>query len=136
MEVIAMTARTRTAAVLVGAVAIMLAGCGRSNDTEDSSATSAPPVTSSPAASPAPNAAATITIDGFKFSDVTVPAGAQVTVVNNDSAEHSVTSDTAGAFDVEVDGGKQVTFTAPSQPGTYPFHCTYHPSMHGTLTVQ
>ena len=86
--------------------------------------------------SPAPATAATITIDNFKFSDVTVPPGAQVTVVNNDSAEHSVTSDTGGAFDVEVDGKKQVTFTAPAQPGTYPFHCTYHPSMHGTLTVQ
>lgn len=133
----AMTARTRMAVALLGAAAILVAGCSQSV-TEDSSATSASPATSSPAApsSSAPNAATTITIDGFKFSDVTVPPGAQVTVVNNDSAEHSVTSDTAGAFDVEVEGKKQATFTAPSQPGTYPFHCTYHPSMHGTLTVQ
>jgi plastocyanin len=132
-----MTSRTKTAAAVLGTVAIMAAGCGKSNVTEDSSATSASPSTSSSApSSPASAAAATITIANFKFSDVTVPPGAQVTVVNNDSAEHSVTSDIAAAFDVEVEGKKQVTFTAPTKPGTYPFHCTYHPSMHGTLTVQ
>jgi plastocyanin len=26
--------------------------------------------------------------------------------------------------------------TAPSQPGEYPFHCSYHPNMHGTLIVK
>ena len=75
-------------------------------------------------------------VDGFKYTDVTVPPGAQVTVVNNDSAEHTVTADSSGAFNVEVDDKHQATFTAPTQPGTYPFHCTYHPSMHGVLTVQ
>jgi plastocyanin len=133
-----MTTRTKMAAAVVGAVAVTLAGCGKSDVTEEPGTTSAPASTalSATPSSPAAAAAATITIDNFKFTDVTVPPGAQVTVVNNDSAEHSVTSDTAGAFDVEVEGKKQVTFTAPTQPGTYPFHCTYHPSMHGTLTVQ
>ena len=133
-----MTTRTKMAAAVVGAVAVTLAGCGKSDVTEEPGTTRAPVSTALSAApsSPAAAAAATITIDNFKFTDVTVPPSAQVTVVNNDSAEHSVTSDTAGAFDVEVEGKKQVTFTAPTQPGTYPFHCTYHPSMHGTLTVQ
>ena len=127
---------TKTVAAALGAVAIMVAGCGKSTDVTEEPTSAPSSSVSSAASSPAPAAAATITIDGFKFSDVTVPPGAQVTVVNNDSAEHSVTSDTGGAFDVEVEGKKQVTFTAPTQPGTYPFHCTYHPSMHGTLTVQ
>ena len=35
---------------------------------------------------------------------ITVPPGAQITIKNNDSVEHSVTSDTAGKFDVDVDG--------------------------------
>ena len=133
-----MTTRAKMAAAALSAVAIMVAGCGKSNVTEEPGSTSAPASTSTSAApsSPAPAAAATITIDGFKFTDVTVPPGAQVTVVNNDSAEHSVTADAAGAFNVEVDGKSKVTFTAPTQPGSYPFHCTYHPSMHGTLTVQ
>jgi plastocyanin len=67
---------------------------------------------------------------------ITVPPGAQITIKNDDSAEHSVTSDTAGKFDVHVDGGEQGTLTAPTEPGEYAFHCTYHPSMHGTLIVK
>jgi plastocyanin len=67
---------------------------------------------------------------------ITVSPGAQVTIKNDDSAEHSVTSDTAGKFDVEVEGKEQGTLTAPTEPGEYAFHCKYHPSMHATLTVK
>ena len=66
---------------------------------------------------------------------VTVPAGAQITIKNDDSAEHSVTSQTAGQFDVHVDGNEQGTLTAPTEPGEYAFYCVYHPSMKGTLIV-
>jgi plastocyanin len=47
-----------------------------------------------------------------------------------------VTSNTEGQFDTDVDGGANETFTAPTQPGEYAFHCTYHPSMKGTLIVK
>ena len=57
-------------------------------------------------------------------------------IKNDDSAEHSVTSDTADKFDVHVDGKEQGTLTAPTEPGEYAFHCVYHPSMHGTLIVK
>lgn len=66
---------------------------------------------------------------------LTVAPGATVTVVNSDSAEHSVTADTDKAFDVDVDGKGTATFTAPTKPGTYAYHCSYHPSMHGELVV-
>ena len=49
---------------------------------------------------------------------------------------HSVTSQTAGHFDVHLAGNGEATFTAPTQPGEYAFYCTYHPSMKGTLMVQ
>jgi len=111
-----MTTRIKMAAAVLGAVAIVVAGCGKSNLSENSA--SAPVSTTSSAGPSSPAAAATITIDNFKFKNVTVPPGAQVTVVTNDFAEQSVTSDTAGAFDVEVEGKKQATFTAPTQPGT------------------
>ena len=83
-------------------------------------------------------AAAAITIKNFDYgAPITVSPGATVTVTNKDSAEHTVTADQGSAFDVEVkENGGPGTFTAPSAPGTYPYHCTYHPNMHGTLTVQ
>ena len=82
-------------------------------------------------------AGATITIENMAFGEpLTVAPGAEIALVNNDSVEHSVTSDAAGAFDVDVEGKEKGTLTAPSQPGEYPFHCTYHPNMKGTLIVK
>ena len=67
---------------------------------------------------------------------LTVAPGSKINIANNDTVEHSVTSDTAGAFDQDVDGNEKATLTAPSQPGEYPFHCSYHPNMKGTLIVK
>lgn len=76
-----------------------------------------------------------ITISDFAF-DVpdSVPPGAQVTVVNEDSSFHTVTADD-GTFDEGARKGEPVTFTAPEEPGEYPFHCTPHPNMTATLVV-
>ena len=77
-----------------------------------------------------------IVIAGFAFSvPATVSPGDRITVRNDDTAEHTVTSDVAGAFDVEIAGGETATLTVPSTPGTYGFHCTYHPTMHAGLVV-
>jgi len=90
------------------------------------------------APSPAPSAAGpTISITDMKFtSPAAVSPGAKVTVTNSDGVEHSVTADSGNAFNVEVDEKGTATFTAPTQPGTYAYHCTYHPTMHGQLVVQ
>jgi plastocyanin len=124
-------------------VAALATACGGSSNTTEergtqtatltASATGTAEATSGPAAA----GAATITIASMSFGEpITVSPGAQVTIKNDDSAEHSVTSDTAGKFDVEVEGKEQGTLTAPTEPGEYAFHCKYHPSMHGTLTVK
>jgi plastocyanin len=93
--------------------------------------------TPSGGSAPASSAAA-ITIRDFAYGPpLVVSAGAAVTVTNMDGAEHTVTADDGPAFDVDVKGsGGTATFTAPSTPGTYAFHCTFHPGMHGTLTVK
>ena len=107
----------------------MTAACGGSSNSGsgNQSATSSATATGSEA---------TITIADMNFgAPITVPPGAKIAIKNNDSAEHSVTSDAAGKFDVEVDGKEQGTLSAPTAPGDYPFHCKYHSSMHGTLTV-
>ncbi|HZQ33941.1 MAG TPA: cupredoxin domain-containing protein [Mycobacterium sp.] len=133
-----MNTRTPKLAAFVACSVLMLAtGCGQSSvSNEPVTTTSAAPASSSgPPAPPAP-AAATITIENYQFSDATVAPGGQVTVENLDRDAHTVTSNTAGAFDVTVSGQSKVVFTAPAKPGQYPFHCTYHASMHGMLTVQ
>ena len=100
-------------------------------------ATASPTATAGETAAPAAAGAAIITIASMNFGQpITVSPGAQITIKNDDSAEHSVTSDTAGKFDVEVEGKEQGTLTAPTEPGEYAFHCKYHPSMHGTLIVK
>jgi plastocyanin len=120
------------ALLLIGAIAT---GCGNSDKTTASSSSSSSEVamTGGPPATSGP----TITISGMAFgAPLTVSPGATITIVNEDTVEHSVTSDPKGAFDTHVDGGEQKTFTAPDKPGEYPIICVYHPSMHGTLIVK
>ncbi|RDH79128.1 plastocyanin [Mycolicibacterium moriokaense] len=121
-------------ALLVGVVT----ACGGSGGTSEATTTAA---ASSGAATsdntPTANAGATITIENMSFGDpLTVAPGAKISIANNDSVEHSVTSNTAGLFDQDVEGHMKAMMTAPSQPGEYPFHCSYHPSMKGTLIVK
>jgi plastocyanin len=123
---------------LAAALATACGGSSNSSESQSGTATataSGSEATSAPA--PASASAATITIASMNYGEpVTVPPGAQIAIKNNDSVEHSVTSDTAGKFTVDVDGNEEGTLTAPSEPGEYAFHCKYHPSMHGTLIVK
>jgi plastocyanin len=124
---------------LVAAVATACGGSNSSQQDETGTATmtASPTGTAAATGGPAAATAATMTIASMNFGQpITVPPGAQITVKNDDSAEHSVTSDTEGKFDVHVDGREQGTLTAPMEPGEYAFHCVYHPAMHGTLVVK
>ena len=112
-------------------LALAAAACGGS-ETSNQTTTAA----ASPTASPPP-AQGTIDIDHFRFpASVTVPIGAEVTVVNNDPDRHTVTSDSIGEFDVEIQPSSTARFIAPYEPGSYPFHCLYHSSMNGVLVVR
>jgi plastocyanin len=122
--------------LLIGAIAT---GCSSTDKPSATSSASSSSSSSEIAMTGAPPAAdgSTITISGMAFgAPLTVSPGATITIVNEDTAEHSVTSDPKGAFDTDVDGGEQKTFTAPDKPGEYPFICVYHASMHGTLIVK
>lgn len=102
-------------------------------DTGTATATASPETTSAAAEPAGP----TITMANMRFGDpITVAPGAKITIKNDDTAEHSVTSQTEGTFDVHVDAGEQGTLTAPTEPGEYAFYCVYHPSMKGTLIVK
>ncbi|MDN7013648.1 plastocyanin [Methanoculleus sp. FWC-SCC3] len=83
----------------------------------------------------------------FNTSTITVPAGADVTMVfdNQDTGiPHNVAvyTDSTAAEEIFVgeiiDGPAEVTytFTAPEEPGTYYFRCDVHPSMDGDFVVE
>lgn len=59
-----------------------------------------------------------------------------ISVHNQDDTAHTVTADSGAAFNVNVPASGTATFTAPTRPGSYPFHCTYHANMHATLTIR
>lgn len=74
----------------------------------------------------------------FTPADVRVRAGAKVTWVNCSApadASHTSTSDT-GVWGSEVlPAGATFTREFP-QAGVFPYHCTPHPFMRGTVTVE
>jgi plastocyanin len=131
------TVRRTALATALSTAVIGLTGCGAS------SSTPAQPTPNNPSHSPSPHTSHSgmtmpmITIKNFTFSGPsTVTPGASVMVTNQDNEAHTLTADTAGAFNIKIDPGKTVTFTAPTKPGNYPYHCDFHSNMHGTLTVR
>lgn len=131
----------RSAVALIGAI-VLLTACGGGESDESSStasATSSGTPTSQSASPSASESAAdkvVITISDFAYSvPDSVPAGAEISVTNNDDVGHTVTADSGDAFDETVAPGATVTFTAPDKAGKYAFHCTPHPNMTSTLVV-
>jgi plastocyanin len=130
-EVAVLRPVSRTAVVVP---LVLLAAC--SSNGSGYGGSKAPATPSATAASPGVPA---LTVAGFAFAPnpLTVAPGTAIPVTNRDSADHTVTSDTAGLFAADnLSQGTTVTFTAPTRPGTYTFHCAIHPSMHGALVVR
>jgi plastocyanin len=70
----------------------------------------------------------------FEPGTLTVPAGATVTWTNAGSRPHTVTADD-GSFDSgRLDPGEQFSQTF-DQPGTFAYHCGFHPEMQGSIIV-
>jgi len=121
--------------VVIAGTALLLAGCGGGSGS--ASGASAKPSGSSSQTTSA-GASIAVKISNFKFSpaSLTVKQGAGVTVTNEDSAAHTVTADDGHSFDTgDLSQGATQTISV-SKPGSYPYHCTIHPFMHGTLVVK
>lgn len=134
-----MTVRSLRILAAVPLALILLTACGGTSGGSPSATTSAAAPSSSSSAGSSSTPASSgpeITISGFAYgAPLTVKAGTKITVKNSDAAEHTVTADDGTSFDVSAAPGGTTTFTAPSKPGTYKFHCSIHPQMHGTLIV-
>ncbi|HET7241563.1 MAG TPA: cupredoxin family copper-binding protein [Gemmatimonadales bacterium] len=87
---------------------------------------------------PAPSAGLTVVrLANLSFgpSEVRVRAGTKVRWVNADQLQHTVTADD-GAFDSGlIDGGRSFERVF-DRPGSYSYHCTPHPFMHGRVIVE
>jgi plastocyanin len=79
---------------------------------------------------------AEVKIDNFSFGpqSLKVAAGTTVTWINRDDIPHTVVS-TDGVFKSKVrDTDEKFSYTF-AQPGTYPYYCSVHPKMTGTIVV-
>lgn len=89
-----------------------------------------------PIASAGP-ASHTVTMDGTQYApqELTVKAGDTVVWVNKDPFPHTVTA-RSGGFDSKTIGpGKSWTYRV-RKAGVFPYVCTLHPTMKGTLKVE
>lgn len=88
---------------------------------------------------PAPAAGSAVMIKNFAFSPavLNVKAGTTVTWTNDDGAPHTIVSDAgspASFSSPNLAHGATFSFTF-AQAGSYPYHCSIHPSMKGTVVV-
>ena len=137
----------RLALAVVPVVLVLAAGCG--SDKKAAETTTAPISAAAPTTAAAATTAAgaattaapggggsTITVADFVFSPptLTVKAGTAVDIKNTQGVAHTFTADD-GSFDLELDpnGGGTHTFATA---GSFPYHCTIHTSMKGTVVVE
>jgi plastocyanin len=134
------------------ATAVALAACsGAATQAPTSAAgtqapgTQAPPASQAPAQSTATGATCadstatttvSTTVASFTWEAVTAKVGDVITWTNADAAPHRVATDDGSCKmggNIPGNGGKaSLVF---SKAGTYPFHCSVHPSMKGTITI-
>lgn len=129
--------RRLAAVVAVASLAVALGGCAAGSG-YGSDRSRAKPSSASVASGQAETADGVLIKDFGYSGELTVSQGQKVTVTNKDAVAHTLTSKSTGLFDtgsITADGGTG-TFTAPSKPGSYPFGCTFHPDMAGTLVVK
>ena len=119
----------------VAAVAAPIAGCGSSSSNASQSGTSS---TSGGSSQPKSGASKAVSIASFKFvpATLTVKHGTKITVTNNDSTAHTFTADNGNSFDTGNIDPNASTTVALSKAGTFKYHCSIHPFMHGTLVVK
>lgn len=122
-------------AALPAAIAISLAACGGGGGGGGNPVDPNPPVTPAPT-TPVASATINTTASTFNPSQVTLARGGTV-LFNIGAVAHNVIFDkVAGApADIPVTSDEQVSRTFNTQ-GSFPFDCTVHAGMSGTVNVQ
>jgi plastocyanin len=77
----------------------------------------------------------TMVDNAFEPESVSVAADSSLSVTNEGQAAHTFTLED-GSIDEQVSPGDSTTVDITLEAGDYPFECTFHPEMTGTLTVE
>ena len=81
-----------------------------------------------------------VEIKGMQFvpAQLTVDAGDTIVWTNSDVLPHTVTSGipSPASFDSKEIAAKATWSLTVSAAGDYAYNCSYHPTMHGQLTVR
>ena len=104
------------------------------------------PISPSPGPSPTPPGALSSSVAipagasslgnrAYTPDDLNVTVGTTVTWMNTDSVPHTSTSDATGWNSGTLAPGGQFSFVFQTA-GTFPYHCTIHPGMIGTVVVR
>jgi plastocyanin len=82
-------------------------------------------------------AAAAVAIDNFTFNpqSITIKAGTTVTWTNKDDIPHALAATDRSFKSKTLDTEDHYAFTFTT-PGTYPYFCSLHPHMTGTIVVE
>jgi plastocyanin len=120
---------------LVVLTSILTAACGgySSSPTPNPSPTPSPAGTSSSVTIPV--GAESLGNRAFSPGDLDVAVGTTVTWTNGDSIAHTSTSNAPGWNSGTIPAGGRFSFEFQSA-GTFPYRCTIHPGMVGTVTVR
>jgi plastocyanin len=129
--------RSITRGIAAFAVSLLLAACSGSGG----GGSTQPAATSGGGgAAPCADSTGTTTVEttvaDFKWAPVTAKVGDVITWTNSDSAPHQVgLDDNSCAMSKSIAGGGGKASLVFSKAGTFPFHCTIHSSMKGTITI-
>lgn len=95
------------------------------------------PASNSPVVSIDPGSAINSTSMYYSPSTITLILGInnKVSWTNNDDSPHTVVGNSGSFSSGNLDPGQSFQFTF-SVPGTYSYHCSYHPWMHGVVVVK
>jgi plastocyanin len=122
---------------LLGA-ALVLAACGGGGSTSAPGGTTGPAATGAGAAPCAESTAATVVeaaVADNTWGPVSAKVGDVITWTNGDSVPHAVALDDGScAMSGTIPGGGTRSL-AFSTAGSFPFHCSVHPSMKGTIAI-
>lgn len=126
---------------------MLVAGCGGSDSEttkpETAASTSPTAVASGTLKAADPVGSSAVTVKQFQFmpAELTVKAGTNVTWTNQDDILHTATSGATpgtsdGTFDGPMDGRGKSFSHVFDQTGRFPYFCSRHTSMTGTVVVE